>query len=109
MEDAIALSIVGQGKYEEQPKSRGYQPKSGGFHMRKLRERLEVDIGVYAQEACSIPAGMGKYIPEQTNCGVMGDIFIDISNKTVPGLILPEIVYNVIQKLGCIFKENHKL
>ena len=25
----------------------------------------------------------------------------------MPGLILPEIVYNVTRKLGCIFKENH--
>ena len=28
-----------------------------------LKERTEEDIGVYTKEECSIPAGMGKYIP----------------------------------------------
>ena len=60
-----------------------------------VRERLEETVGVYLQEECSIPAGMGKYIPVQTTHGVTGDILIEISDKTVPGLILPEIVYNV--------------
>ena len=64
-------------------------------------------IGVYTQEECSIPAGMGKYIPVQTNRGIMGDVLIEISDNTVTGLILQEIVYNVKKKLGCIFKENH--
>ena len=34
-----------------------------------VSERPEEAVGVYAQE-CSIPAGMGKYIPVQTNSGV---------------------------------------
>ena len=55
-----------------------------------------------ALEKCSIPAGMGKYIPVQTNRGVTGEVLIEISDKTVPGLILCEIVY-VKKKLGCIF------
>ena len=38
---------------------------------------------------------------------VQGDVLIKISNNTVPGLILPEIVYNVKRKIGCIFIENH--
>ena len=67
----------------------------------------EKAIGVYAQEECSIPAGMGKYIPVQKNRGVTEDVLIEISNKTVPGLILPEIVYNIKKKLGCIFIENY--
>ena len=46
---------------------------------------------MYEQEECSIPAGMGKYMPEQTNCGVTGDILIEISDKTVLGLILPRL------------------
>ena len=50
---------------------------------------------------------MGKYIPVQTNHGVTGDVLIEISDKTIPGLLLPEIVYNVKKKLGCIFVENH--
>ena len=54
-----------------------------------------------------MPAGMVKYIPVQTNHGVMGDVLIEIGDKTLPGLILPEIVYNVKKKLGCIFVENH--
>ena len=36
-----------------------------------------------------------------------GDVLIEISDKTMTGLILPEIVYNVKKKLGCIFIENH--
>ena len=50
---------------------------------------------------------MGKYIPVQTNRDIQGDVLIKISDNTVPGLILPEIVYNVKRKLGCIFIENH--
>ena len=50
---------------------------------------------------------MGKNIPVQTNCGIMGEVLIEISDKTVTGLILPETVYNIKKKLGCIFIENH--
>ena len=45
---------------------------------------------------------MGKYIRE-----IQGNVLVKISDKTVTGLILPEIVYNVKRKLGCIFIENH--
>ena len=68
---------------------------------------MEETIGVYAQDKCSNPAGMDKYIPVQMNHGVTGDFFIEISDKTVPGLVLPEIVHNVKKNLGCIFVENH--
>ena len=61
---------------------------------------MEENGGVYVKEEYLIPAGMGKYIPVQTNCEIMGD-------NTVTGLILPEIVYNVKKKLACIFIENH--
>ena len=50
---------------------------------------------------------MGKFIPVQTNLGVKGEVLIEISDKTEPGLVLPEIIYNVKKKLGCIFVENH--
>ena len=30
-----------------------------------VSERLEEAVGVYAKEECSIPTGMGKYIPVQ--------------------------------------------
>ena len=50
---------------------------------------------------------MGKYIPVQTNREITRDVLIEISDNTVTGLILPEIVYNVKKKLGCIFVENH--
>ena len=50
---------------------------------------------------------MGKYIPVQTNLEITGDVFIEISDNTMTGLVLPEIVYNVKQKLGCIFIENY--
>ena len=50
---------------------------------------------------------MGKYIPVQTNGKFTGEVLIEISDKTIPGLVLPEIVYNMEKKLGCIFVENH--
>ena len=50
---------------------------------------------------------MGKYIPVQTNCDITGEVLIEISGKTIPGLVLAEIVYNIKKKLG--FVENHNL
>ena len=64
---------------------------------------MEENVGVFAKEECSIPAGMGKYIPVQTNHEITGDVLIKISNKTMAGLILPEIVYNVKKKLESQF------
>ena len=63
-----------------------------------LRERPGEDVGVYAQEECFIPARMEKYIPVQTNHGITGDVLIEISDKTVTGLILLEIVHNDVKK-----------
>ena len=71
-----------------------------------VRKRPEEAIGVYAQEECSIPDGMGKYNPVQTDRGVTGDFLIEISDKNEPGLVLPEIFYNFKKKLGCNFVEN---
>ena len=42
-----------------------------------LKERTEEEVGVYAKEECSIPAGMGKYIPVQTN-----RVLIEISDNS---------------------------
>ena len=65
-------------------------------------------MGVNAKDNYSIPAGMGKYIPMQTNREITGEVLIEISDKTIPGVVvLPEIVNNVKKKLGCIFVENH--
>ena len=50
---------------------------------------------------------MGKYIPVQTNHEITGEVLIKISDKTIPGLVLSEIVFNVKKKSGCIFVENH--
>ena len=50
---------------------------------------------------------MGNYIHVHTNCGIIGDVLIEISDKTVTGLLVLEIVYNVKKKLVCIFIENH--
>ena len=72
-----------------------------------LQDGVEENVRVYAKEQCSIPAGMGKYIPVQTNRKIQGDVLVKISDKTNTGLILPEIVFNVKRKLGCIFIENH--
>ena len=49
-----------------------------------------------------------KYIPVQTNREIQGDVFVEKSDKTVKGLILPEIVYKVKRKLGCIFGVGKK-
>ena len=71
-----------------------------------LNERPEEAAGVYAKEDCSIPAGMGKYILVQTNHEITVEVLIEISDKTIPVLVLPEIVYNIKKKLSCIFVEN---
>ena len=34
---------------------------------------------------------------------------IKINDKTISKLVLPEIVYNIKKKLGCIFVKNHNL
>ena len=72
-----------------------------------LQDGVEENVGVYTKEQCSIPAGMGKYFPVQTNLEIQGDVLVKISDKTMAGLILQEIVYNVKRKLGFIFIENH--
>ena len=54
-----------------------------------------------------MPAGMGKYIPVQTNHEITGEVLIEISDKTILGLVLPEIVFYIKKKLGCTFVENH--
>ena len=41
------------------------------------------------------------------HCGITGAVLIEISDTTMTGLILPEIVYSVKKKLGCIFIEIH--
>ena len=50
---------------------------------------------------------MGKYFPVQTNQDIQVDVLIKINDITVPGLILPEILYNVKRKKDCFFIENH--
>ena len=45
---------------------------------------------------------MGKYIPVQTNHEIHGDVLVDTNDRTVTGLILPEIIK---RKLGCIMEE----
>ena len=73
----------------------------------KLNESPEEAKGVYAKVDCSIPTGMGKYIPVQTNHEITWEVLFEISDKTILGLVLPEIVYNIKKELGCIFVENH--
>ena len=46
-----------------------------------LKDGVEENVGVYAKEQCSIPAGMGKYIPVQTNHEIQGDVLVEISKK----------------------------
>ena len=54
------------------------------------------------------PSQLGWEIhPCADNREIQGDVLVEISNKTVRGLILPEIVYNIKKKVGCIFMENH--
>ena len=60
-------------------------------------------MGVNAKDTCSIPAGMGKYIPVQNSCEIQGEVLIKTRDKTIPGLVLPDIVYSVKKKFGCIF------
>ena len=45
-----------------------------------------------AKEDCSIPVGMEKYIPIQMNREITREVLIEISDKTIPGLVLPDNV-----------------
>ena len=79
----------------------------GEIIINMLQERPEEVVGVYAKDTCSIPAGMGKYISVQMGREITGEVLIETSDTTIPKLVLPDIVYNVKRKLGCIFVENH--
>ena len=72
-----------------------------------LKEEVRENVGVYAKEQCSIPAGMGKYIAVQKSQEIYRDVIVEAEGRTVAGLVLLEIVYRVKKKLGCIFIENH--
>ena len=50
-----------------------------------------------------------KYIPVQTNREITGKVLIEISDKTIPGFVLPVIVCNIKKELGYIFLDNHNL
>ena len=78
------MRIGGRERYVEWKKDKRYQRKPGEFHTRRgisisVQGRVEENIGVYAKEKCSIPAGMGKHIPVQTNHEITGDVLIKIS------------------------------
>ena len=96
-------------KLMEEPKisTQAWRISCEKINIHVLKEKVEENIGVYSKEECSIPAGIGKYIPVQTIRDIKEDVLVKISNKTVTGLILPEIVYNVKKNLGCTFIENH--
>ena len=72
-----------------------------------VQEMSEEVVKIYAKETCWVPAGMGKYIPMQTGCEIKEEVLIEASDKTIPGLVLPDIVYSVKKKLGCTYVENH--
>ena len=75
--DASASRIGGLGRYGEQQENKKYQPKPGEFHritIHLLKDGVEENVRVYAKEQCSIPTGMGKYIPVQKNCEIQGDV-----------------------------------
>ena len=48
-----------------------------------LKDGVEENVVVYAKEQCFIPAGMGKYIPVQTNREIKGDVLVEISDKNI--------------------------
>ena len=56
-------------------------------------------MGVYVKDDCLIITGMGKFIPVQTNWEITGEVLIEISDKTIPRSVPPEIVYNIKKKL----------
>ena len=71
-----------------------------------VQDGVDENCGIHAKEKCSIPAWMGKYIPVQMNREIQGNVLVETTERTVTGLILPEIVNNVRKKLRCIFIEN---
>ena len=77
------------------------------ININTLSERTQEAVGLYAKDDCSIPVGRWKYTPVQTNWEITGKVLIEIRDKTIPGLVLPELVYNIKKKLGYIFLENH--
>ena len=96
MEDATISPIRDQGKYggaieEQRISTQVWRIPRKRININVLKERVEENVGVYGKEDCSIPTGMGKYIPVQTNRELTGDVLIEISNKTKTGIILPEI------------------
>ena len=68
----------------------GLENSSDKISINILQDGVEENFGEYATEQCSIPAGMGKYNTVQTNPEKQGDVLVEISDKTVPGLILHE-------------------
>ena len=111
MEDAIVFSAKDREPcYKDQMIStQVWRTPEERISIKRLSERSEEAVEVYAKDTSSIPAGMGKYIPVQTNSEITGEVLIEISDKTIPRLMLPEIVYSVKKKLSCIFVENHNL
>ena len=57
---------------------------------------------VYAKDTFSILAGHGKVYLVHTSREIIGEVLIITSDKTILGLVLLDIVYNIKKKLGCI-------
>ena len=69
--------------------------------MKSVQYRVNnLSIQKRASRLKRLSSGMGKYIPVQTNCEITGEVLIEISDITIPGLALPEIVYDVKKKLA---------
>ena len=74
-----------------------------------LKDGLVENVGAYPKEQCSIPAGTGKYIPVQTSQEIHGNVLVEATNRTVTGLILPEMMAKVswLEKLLILIQQKN--
>ena len=94
------MKIEGRERYVERQENKRYQHKPREFPGRRctyinvLQDGVEENVGVYAKEKCLIPAGMGKYLPVQTNRDNQGDVLLEIRDKTRDSNILDQSFRN---------------
>ena len=75
----LQKSEVGE-DMESNRRTRDINPNLENFaeniNVNVLKDGVEKNVRVYAKEQCSIPAGMGKYIPVQINREIQGDVLV---------------------------------
>ena len=68
------LGRIWRVKREQEISTQTWRIPQEKININVLKDGVEENVGVYAKEQCSIPAGMGKYIPVQTYREIQGDV-----------------------------------